>query len=198
MIINSPSQLANISQCKFINANRAIRITTSGTYTLTNVTFSGSVYDIDNSSGWPITVNAVSGSNPTQSKTISSVSAIVPAVGNAVTVNIYRTIQITNVNNSSTTRIVTSTAPYTVLAGIDYIGWAGATLTGTNVTTYADPINSGKYVLSYTYGYTADTPVYIIVFSTGTQAIRTAYTLQNVDATYQANQFIDRQYTNPV
>ena len=197
MVINRPQELANISQCKFINAGRAIKLLTSGTYTLTNVTFSGSVYDIDNASGWPVTVNAVSGSNPSQSKTTSSVAAVNGTVGNAVKVNIYRTIQITNVINSSTVRIVSNTAPFTVLAGVSTIGSSPIGITGTNVSVTADPINAGRYVLSYTYGYTADTPVYFVVFATGYQAIRTAYTLQNVDAVYQAGQFIDRQYLNP-
>lgn len=49
LIINSTSEMANITNCKFVNCNRAIQITVAGNYTFTGDTFSGNTYDIENS-----------------------------------------------------------------------------------------------------------------------------------------------------
>ena len=49
LIINSTTEMANITNSKFVNCNRAIKITTAGDYTFTGNTFSGNTYDIENS-----------------------------------------------------------------------------------------------------------------------------------------------------
>jgi hypothetical protein len=195
MVINRPEELVNITNCKFINAGRAIRIATPGIYTLTNITFSGSTFDIDNaSSGGQVVINAVSGSNP---RTFTNSNTINPGT---TVINIFRTFNVTNVISSSTVRIVRA-SDLTVLASVENVGPNFTITTGTStssyISVYADPINAGRYVMSYVYGYTVDIPAYIVVFALGYQALRPAYTLQNVDASYQAGQVIDRQYFNP-
>lgn len=47
LIVNSSTEMANITNSKFVNCNRAVKITAGGTYTFDNLTFSGNVYDIE-------------------------------------------------------------------------------------------------------------------------------------------------------
>src|SRR3989344_7824933 len=49
LIVNSTAEMALITNCKFINVNRAIKLTVAGSYTFTGDTFSGNTYDIENS-----------------------------------------------------------------------------------------------------------------------------------------------------
>jgi hypothetical protein len=64
LIIASTTELGRITNCKFVNCNRAIKITAIGTYTFDNLTFSGNSYDIENSSAGLVTINATNGANP--------------------------------------------------------------------------------------------------------------------------------------
>lgn len=50
LIVNSTTEMANITNCKFVNAGRALKLTVAGDYTFTGNTFSGNTYDIENSS----------------------------------------------------------------------------------------------------------------------------------------------------
>lgn len=50
LIAASPTEVSNITNCSFISCNKAIKISTAGTYTFNNLTFSGNSYDIENAS----------------------------------------------------------------------------------------------------------------------------------------------------
>lgn len=66
LIINGASEVTNtITNSKFINCNRAIKITAAGTYAFSNLEFSGNAYDIENSSAGAVIINASGTSNPT-------------------------------------------------------------------------------------------------------------------------------------
>lgn len=65
LIINSTAEMALVTNSKFINCNRAIKITAAGTYTFSNLTFSGNTYDIDNSSTGAVLIDRTNGANPT-------------------------------------------------------------------------------------------------------------------------------------
>ena len=56
--------ILNIESCKFINNINAILITISGTYVFDSLIFESNDYDINNTSGVLITINATNGSNP--------------------------------------------------------------------------------------------------------------------------------------
>ena len=49
LIIASAAQMALVTNSKFISCNRAIKITAAGSYTFSNLTFSGNAFDIENS-----------------------------------------------------------------------------------------------------------------------------------------------------
>ncbi len=99
LVINSPAEInSKVTNCKFINCNRAIKITAAGTYTFDNLTFSGNSYDIENSSSGLVTIQIQNGSNPTtyintgggttsfEASAVLTIN-IVDAEGNAVTQN---------------------------------------------------------------------------------------------------------------
>lgn len=65
LIINSTAEMALVTNSKFINCNRAIKISAAGTYTFNNLTFSGNTYDIDNSSTGAVLIDRTNGANPT-------------------------------------------------------------------------------------------------------------------------------------
>lgn len=54
---------------------------------------------------------------------------------------------------------------------------------------------SGTY--SYSYEYTSDLPIYIVIFALGYQPQRLSFTLGDEDTTIPIQQVIDRQYNNP-
>lgn len=56
--------IADISNCNFYNNTNAILIATANTYTFDNLKFSGNTYDINNTSGGTVIINATNGSNP--------------------------------------------------------------------------------------------------------------------------------------
>lgn len=64
IIVNSATEMSRITNCNFINCNRAIKITAAGTYTFSNLIFTGNAFDIENSSAGAVIINAVDGSNP--------------------------------------------------------------------------------------------------------------------------------------
>ena len=54
----------DIQECDFNGNSRAVEHAATGTFTYTALGFSGNTYDINNTSGEPVTVNASAGSNP--------------------------------------------------------------------------------------------------------------------------------------
>lgn len=47
LIIASPTQMASVTNCNFISCNNGIKLTSSGTYTFSNIKFSGNTFDVD-------------------------------------------------------------------------------------------------------------------------------------------------------
>jgi len=90
MIFNATSDATAVTNCNFINCNRAIKITVAGTYTFSNLQFSGNIYDIENSSTGAITINATNGTN---------VSTFINTNGGTTTINNSVTLTVT-VQNS--------------------------------------------------------------------------------------------------
>lgn len=63
MLINSPTEMANVTDTEFSGNAAAIRITTAGTYTFDALQFSGNTVDVINASTGTVTINAINGSN---------------------------------------------------------------------------------------------------------------------------------------
>lgn len=79
LIVGSTTEMANITNCKFVNAGRALKLTAAGDYTFTGNTFSGNTYDIENSSNATAT-----DTNTTQDGT-TPLNDVTTGVGQSVT-----------------------------------------------------------------------------------------------------------------
>lgn len=119
LIINSAAEMALVTNSKFISCNRAIKITAAGTYTFSNLTFSGNTYDIENSSAGAVAINATNGSNP---------STYINTGGGTTTINNTVTLEINGVSNGTRCRIEKTSDGTALLSG------TAATLDDTGVT----------------------------------------------------------------
>lgn len=79
LIVNTTSEMANITNCKFVNCNRAVKLTVAGDYTFTGNTFSGNIYDIENSS------NATATDTNTTQNTTVALNDVTSGVGQSFT-----------------------------------------------------------------------------------------------------------------
>lgn len=86
LIVNSPTEVSNLTNNKFISCNRAIKINTAGTYTFNNLTFSGNTYDIENASTGAVIINSTNGANP--SLVLNSGTGATTTINNAVTLTV--------------------------------------------------------------------------------------------------------------
>jgi hypothetical protein len=82
LVINAPSEIAAVTNSKFLSCNKAIKITAAGTYTFSGLTFSGNTFDIENSSAGAVIINATNGSNPV---TVTNTGGGTTTINNAVT-----------------------------------------------------------------------------------------------------------------
>jgi hypothetical protein len=138
----------HITDSKFIGCPKAVHIPNSGTYTFDALTFSGSSYDIYNTSGGIITINCVNGSNP--SSTLNE-----PTTG---TINIINTVYLTiDVKNIAGTMIPNASA---------YIENAASTAVLMNKLTDAN----GR--AQETYNYTGTVNINVRVRKSSTAATR--------------------------
>lgn len=86
LVLNAASDATPITNCKFINCNKAIRITAAGTYAFNNWTFSGNTFDVENTSLGAVTINVSGGgSTPT---VLNTGAGSTTTVVNAVTVKV--------------------------------------------------------------------------------------------------------------
>lgn len=86
LIVNSTTEMnGRITNSKFINCNRAIKITAIGTYTFDKLTFSANSFDIENSSAGLVTINATNGANPV---TVTNTGGGSTVINNAKTITV--------------------------------------------------------------------------------------------------------------
>lgn len=85
LIFSATTDATAVTNCNFVNCNRAIKITTAGTYTFSNLQFSGNNYDIENSSSGAVTINATNGTN---AATFINTSGGTTTINNAVTLTV--------------------------------------------------------------------------------------------------------------
>jgi hypothetical protein len=161
----------------------------SGTITLTeeSITFANNNRDIywDAPASTTLVYNQTGTANAATSLSTNS---------NTVIIQNIRVLTINNLIEGTKVRIYTQSA-YTLLASADVVGASPSGLNNISVTN--DPVNAGKFLITYNYAYTVDVDVYIVVFSLGYVALRLASTLTNTGVTVQVSQAIDRQYLNP-
>lgn len=188
LIINSTAEMALVTNSKFINCNRAIKITAIGTYTFDNLTFSGNAFDIENSSAGLVTINAINGANPVTSTNTGGGSTIInntktlkvtvvdkdTAPIETAQVAIFKTSDNTQLMNQDTETVTAGSfvvgVKYTILTvgttDFTLIGAAsntvGVTFTATGAGTGTGTATNGVASVS-NFNYTVDTPIYIRV-----------------------------------
>lgn len=186
LTVDSTAEIDNIDNCNFVNNIRGIKITTAGTYNLDDIQFTGNTYDIENASSGTVIIRRVNGSNPS--------TYINTSGGTTVFVTPF-TFTISNIINGTEIRILKQ-SDLSELAGAEVVGSSPSGLN--NLTVGNDPDNAGRYTATYEYDYSADVPVYVVIFNTGYKALRPAFILKATDSVLQAAQQLDRQYLNPV
>jgi hypothetical protein len=187
---NNPARITN---CNFnFVLGHAIIITVPGTYTFAGNLFTGfgtagttnaAVY---NNSGGLVTLNITEGGNTPTIRNGAS------ATTNVVNSKVFR---VTNIKEGTEVRIY-RTSDDVELGGAEIVGAAPSGLN--NVSVDADPDNAGSYRMTYSYGYTADTPIFVVAVSTNYQILRLNTVLRSTDGSLLISQTPDRQYFNPV
>lgn len=140
LIVNSTTEVnSRITNSKFINCNRAIKITAIGTYTFDNLTFSGNTFDIENSSAGLVTINATNGANP---------ATVTNTGGGTTTINNTKTLKVTVVDKDNVGINLVQTAIYQ---------------TSNNAELMNQDTDSNGIASVANYNYTVDTAIYIRV-----------------------------------
>lgn len=184
LVVNSVAQMNAIVNTTFASNNRAIRITAAGTYTMDNLQFSGNTFDIENTSGGAVVINATNGTN---------VSTFINTAGGSVTINNAKSFTISNITNNTEIRIFRQ-SDLVELAGAENVGSSPSGLN--NLSVASDPDNVGRYTATYSYNYTGDIPIFVVAMSLQYQWLRQSTSLKSTNATFPINQLIDRQYSN--
>lgn len=180
--------------CTFSNntsSNAAIKLLYTGTgnvsLNMTTGTFSGNSKDI---AWWAIagsnlTINVSGTANPTTTTANNT---------NTVTLVNTKTFTVQNIVANTEIRIYQQSNMAELAAAED----VGNTTPGAvNLTIANDTENSGRYTATYSYNYTADTPIYIVAHSLTQQWLRSSATLKSTNGTLKIAQIPDRQYQNP-
>lgn len=171
-------------------------ITISGTasvITLTGLTFTGYAASNGSTGNEAIYVNIASG-NVTINLVGGGNTPSIRTAGAVVTVNNAKIFTVTNVIDGSEVRIYNS-SDLSEFGGVENVSTSSTGLN--NVTVSSDPDNVGRYIVSYSYNYTIDTPITIVVLNNQYQALRTTGVLKSIDQSIPVNQIFDRQYLNP-
>jgi hypothetical protein len=182
VIINSTAEMSTLTDCNFIDNNRAINITAAGTYTFDGHFFDSNTYDVENSSTGLVTINASNGCN---------VSTFINTNGGTTTIVNTKTFTVNNIIADTEIRLIRQ-SDLVELAGVEVVG---ATPSGlNNMTVSADADNPGRYKASYSYGYTGDVPIYVVAFNEQYQALYLNNSLKADNSTLAVFQTSDRQY----
>lgn len=83
--IQMASASHNITSCTFISCSRGVEITIADTFSFNALKFSGNTYDVRNSSGGAVTINASNGANPS---TVENTSGSSTTIVNTVTLKV--------------------------------------------------------------------------------------------------------------
>ena len=142
LIINATTDVTSkITNSKFINCNKAIKINTAGTYTFDNLKFSGNTFDIENASTGLVTINAINGANPA---TVTNTGAgATTTINNAVTLKVTVSDAVTGAAIQNARVAVYKTG--NILAGQELIN-ALTDATGVVTTTFNYSVDQGIVV----------------------------------------------------
>jgi len=193
---------------KQVGSGHAIEITTPGSYTFTNITFTdyggtaGSNLTTDtgandaailNSSGGLVTINVSGGDSPSVRNVTNTTASTTEVVASSNLV-------IKNIEPDSEVRIYdTGTDPDTELGGVETIGTStpSNSVVVIDTTEFGTPTNP-KYTLTYTYNQ-SDAPISasIVVMNFDFQHLKQPITLDADGVEVPVFQTVDRNYFNP-
>lgn len=195
--VSDPSIFTNCIFNGSTTTGHAIEITSTGTFdftgnvfnnyggvggsnTLTNSgSFSAAIYN--NSSGL-VTLNILSGGNSPSVRNGTNATTVVLNAQTFIVRNIAPLTELRLFKQSD----------FTELGGVDVVQ---TTSTGVvNVTVAEDEQNSGRFKVTYSYGYTVDIPIFIVAHSRAYQWLRQSATLDSDGGDVTIVQLIDRQY----
>lgn len=183
--------LSLFTNCTFSNntngpALRIIYTGTAGPITLNmtsgNFTSNTTAIRWEAPAGSNLTINLSGSANPgtfsaTNSNTVSFVNA--------------KTFTVNNIIANTEIRLVRQ-SDLVELAGAEIVGSSPSGLNNVSVST--DPDNSGKFKVVYSFNYTTDIPIYVVVFNELYQALYIPSVLVNDNKTLTTFQIVDRQY----
>jgi len=191
--VSSPANLGLITKTTFNSDGTGYAITLTGTaadctldgvifngYASTNGTTGNEAIFVNIATG-TMTINIVGGGNTPSIRT----------AGATVTVANSKTFTVNNIIDGTEVRIIKQ-SDLTELAGAENVGASPSGVS--NATVSADADNPGRYKIAYSYAYTVDVPVYVVVFKENYGALYLSSSLKSIDSTLTAFQTTDRQY----
>lgn len=188
LVIDSESDIANMADCIFDGNSVAIEITTSGTYTFNGHQFTNNTTQVDFSGSGTCTIVPTNGSNVTQANVTAS------GGGTIIVQAASYDFRVTNVVANTEIRIIRQ-SDLLELGGAEDVG--NATPETSNTVISIDPDDSTKYVVTYSYPYTTDIPIFVVAHSLQFQWLRSKVTLKAENSSLKIAQIADRQYLNP-
>ena len=194
--VSSPAALGLITNTTFNSSGTGYAITLTGTAadcTLTGVNFNGYAASNGTTGNEAIFVNMAAGTM-TINITGGGNTPSIRTAGATVNISNSKTFTVTNVIQDSEVRIYRQ-SDLTELGGVENV--ASSPTGAVNVTVSTDPDNAGRFRVAYSYAYTVDTPIYVVVLNNNYQALRPSFTLKSTDTSLQVTQITDRQYLNP-
>ncbi len=168
LAVENSQSFANIVDNEFIGNNVAINLVSPGTYTFDALTFTDNTWDVWNTSGGQVTINAINNSNPVDAKVLNS-------VGSTTTINNTKQLTLTGIVSGSEVRIYSA-----------------------GTTTELDGAETVENTFTYTYNYSPSTFIDIVVHNVNYVYYRVDnYELGDTNGTLPIQQVFDRNYSNP-
>lgn len=195
LLLANPTEFNKVTDTEFVSDGTGHAVQINGTATnttLSGITFTGYATANGTTGNEAVFVNIATG-NLTLSITNGGNTPSIRTAGANVTVENAKTFTVTNIIDGSEVRIYRQS---------DLVELGGANTVGptpndvNNVSIAEDTDNPGRYKMTYSYGYTVDIPVYVVVHALGYQWIRPSAVLKSENGSLQVSQTVDRQYQN--
>jgi hypothetical protein len=183
LLVNNPSNISDIT-FESDGGNHAIEITSAGTYSFTDLTFTGYA-STDGTTGNEVFYNNSGGAVTINASGITGILSVRNSAGSSTTVNNTVSITVTGLKDNTEVRVYSSednTPPYAV----------PTELAGTDSATSGTTDNR-----SFTFGATPGNTIYIRVFNTNWIADDLTYVVPGSSTEIQIPQRRDRVYSNP-
>jgi hypothetical protein len=175
----------DITDCNFISNANAIQVLSTADQTYNALFFTDNTFDTYLNNG-DVAIDITNTGNSNATTSSSTGTAVVTYISGKI-------LTITNLQPDSEVRIFTDPA-LTALGGVERVGLVGTYDTGFSAVSGQHPDANGRYSIAYSYNYTVDTDIFVVVHSLDYQYLRLSTTLVAVDSSLQVNQNIDRQY----